>query len=127
MQDHRVTLCTRDGKTVKDAFMSSQRSRRILSPAVEIISCTPRQIVDGFNAVFAEGDEHQSGDSGSVIEFVRNTEFLSPRLEISLYLLRQTSVWIERRGVDFDGVGQTCCLVIEVLQRNDAIATDSFA
>jgi hypothetical protein len=73
IQDDRVTLPTGYAKMMKDAFVSGDRTRLILNPAEKIISCTTRQIVDGFNALFAEGHEHQRGESRNVFEFIRNT------------------------------------------------------
>jgi hypothetical protein len=114
MQDHRVTLSTRDVKTVKDAFMSGQRSRPVLNPAAKIISSATRQILDCLNTLLAECHEHQRGETGNAFEFVCNKKLFSPGFEFSLDLLCQMSVRIGRRGSGFDGIGQTCCLVFDV-------------
>jgi hypothetical protein len=106
IQDHRVTLPTGYAKPVKNAFVSGDRTRLILNPAEEIISCTPRQIIDGFNAVFAEGHEHQRGESRNVFEFIRNTKLFSPRFDLGLNLLRHTDFWILPFGIGIDGIGQ---------------------
>jgi hypothetical protein len=86
--------------------VSGYRSRRVLNPATEIIGSTTRQIVDCLNASLAERHEHQRGDSGNVFEFVCNTKLLPLRIETSLYLVRQMSVGVARRGSSFDGIGQ---------------------
>ena len=101
MNNHCVTLPTGDAKTVKDAFVSGQRSRRVINPAAKIISNTTRQVGDCLDTLLAERHEHQRGETRNVFEFVCDTKFLSPRFEISLDLLCQTSV---RRGIGFDGV-----------------------
>jgi hypothetical protein len=104
MQNHRVTLPTGNAKTMKDAYVSGQCSRLVLNPAAKIISSATRQIIDCPNALFAERHEHQRGEPRNGFEFVCNTEFFSPRFKISFNLLRQTSVRIGRRGIDFDGI-----------------------
>ena len=114
MQDHRVTLSTRDVKAVKDAFVSGQRSSRVLNPAAEIISSATRQILDCLDTLLAECHEHQRGETRNAFEFVCNTKFFSFGFEFSLDLLCQMSVRIGRRGSGFDGIGQTCCLVFDV-------------
>ena len=58
-QNDRVTLPTRDAKSMKNAFVFGQRSRRVLNPAAKIISSTTRQILDCLNALLAECHEHQ--------------------------------------------------------------------
>ena len=58
MQDHRVTLATGCAKTVKDALVFGTPRQIRLQSSRRVISRTPRQIVDGFNAMFAKGHEH---------------------------------------------------------------------
>jgi hypothetical protein len=105
-QDHRVALPTGYAKPVKNAVVSGNRAGCVLNPAAEIISCTPRQIVDGFNAVFAMGNEHQSGESRDLLEIIGDTKLFSPRFDFGLNLLRHEGVWIAWFGIGIEGVGQ---------------------
>ena len=92
MKNHCVTLPTGHVETVKNAFVSGQRSRRVINPAAKIISSTTRQVGDCLDTLLAERHEHQRGETRNALEFVCDTKFLSPRFKISLDLLCQTSV-----------------------------------
>ena len=70
------------------------RTRFVLNPAAKIISCTPRQIVDGSDAVFAKGHKHQSGEARDLLEIIRDTKLFSPRFDFSLNLLCHAGDWI---------------------------------
>jgi hypothetical protein len=87
-----VSHSPRDAEPMKHAVISGNRAGLVLNPAEEIISCTARQIVDGFNAVFAKGNEHQGGESRDLLEIIRDTKLFSPRFDSSLNLLCHESV-----------------------------------